>query len=758
MSDEEAPTRIEGRLAPGQRVGAGRYTLIRFLGKGGMGVVWLARDERLEEDLALKFLPGEISHDAGSLADMRRETLKSRKLSHPNIIRIHDLFEGENEAPFISMEFIDGKALNTLKIEQPQRLFPWESLVPLVRQMCAALDYAHGQKIVHRDLKPGNMMVDSSGVLKLADFGLAASAAESMSRLSIDLGASGTPAYMSPQQMRGKPPKVADDIYSLGATLYELLASKPPFYSGDIPHQVREEPPTPLEERLADLELENQIPDDVAALVMACLAKEPEQRPPNAAAVAEWIGLEISSTQTTPILGNQAEVEIVDQEAVTVPADYPEQAGDEPEDLEDEPASRPKAGGAWKWGAVVAIIALAALLFPKKQQAKAPQAANSATAESLGKTIDLLPLVDVSKDALKGEWEMTDSKLISNPFTAANLQLPYRPPEEYDFHVTFSRVKGERSVEMILSKNGRSFVWSMGGFGNTRRGFYFVGQIGPKHEASVARGIESGRTYDVVVQVRNDAVRALVDGELAVEWPTDYKDFRLSSNWMLKDESCIGVGNDDGLVYFKQIEVREVTGEGEFIRSSPPGSAVDLMPLIDVKRDTVKGTWRKSNGELASDDAGPSVLQIPYYPPKEYDYRIEFTRKSGERALAQLLATGSSQFQFDWSGWYGDVFGFGMIGNLSTKDNESTKIRAPLETGRRYLAEIRIRKNGAQAWLDGELVTELKTDYSNVSLHELAVIPDKKALGLLTHRTPTVFHKIEVREVTGEGTVTRRTR
>lgn len=178
------------------------------------------------------------------------------------------------------------------------------------------------------------------------------------------------------------------------------------------------------------------------------------------------------------------------------------------------------------------------------------------------------------------------------------------------------------------------------------------------------------------------------------------------------------------------------------------------MPLIETQRDTVNGTWRKSNGELKSDESGPSVIQIPYYPPEEYDYRIVFTRMSGERALAQVMAKGSSQFQFDWSGWDGDVFGFGMIGRLSTKENESTKIRKPLTIGRRYTAEIRVRKDGAQAWLDGDMVTELKTDYSNVSLHELSAIPDKLSLGLVTHRTPTVFHKIEVREVTGKGKVT----
>ena len=280
-------------LAAGGKVGAGRYTLIARIGKGGFGVVWRARDERLNEEAALKFLPEAIRSDATALEDMRREARKSRRLTHPHIVRIHDLFDPADEGPFIAMEYVEGDTLHTLKAAQPQRLFDWDYLKPLVRQLCEALAYAHEEGIVHRDLKPANMMVDGRGRLKLADFGIAATATEITSRLTRHPGSSGTPPYMSPQQMTSQTPRATDDIYSLGATLYELLSSKPPFYAGDIYRQVQEAAPVPLAERLADLGLSNAIPSDVAALVMACLAKDPGQRPQSARAVAEWIGLEI---------------------------------------------------------------------------------------------------------------------------------------------------------------------------------------------------------------------------------------------------------------------------------------------------------------------------------------------------------------------------------------------------------------------------------------------------------------------------------
>ena len=271
-------------------VGSGRYTLVRPLGRGGMGLVWLAQDESLREQVALKFLPPEIRFDAVALDDLRRETARARRLTHPNIIRIHDLYKDERDA-FISMEFVDGANLSDLRLEQPDRVFGWDFLQPLVRQLCEALDYAHSEKVIHRDLKPGNLMLDFRGRLKLADFGIAAQVSDSVSRISLRHAQSGTVTFMSPQQMDGKLPQVSDDIYALGATLYELLTSKPPFFTGDIAHQVRNFLPQPLEERLQELGIRNDVPRPVAALIMARLGKSPEQRPSGARAVAEWIGI-----------------------------------------------------------------------------------------------------------------------------------------------------------------------------------------------------------------------------------------------------------------------------------------------------------------------------------------------------------------------------------------------------------------------------------------------------------------------------------
>ncbi|MDB6034272.1 MAG: putative Mitogen-activated protein kinase kinase [Verrucomicrobiales bacterium] len=276
-------------LSPGKCVGAGRFLLKKVLGQGGMGVVWLAHDMRLREFTALKFLPPEVASDSSAVEDLRKETLRSRKLSHPNIVRIHDLWETTGEHTFIAMEYVDGPNLHYCRANRPAQVLPWKFLMPLLRQLCEALDYAHGERVLHRDLKPANVMLDGNGRLKLADFGLACVIHDSSMRSSGLALTRGTLSFMSPQQADGEKPSVTDDIYSLGATIYDLMTSQPPFYTGDIGYQLRHNRPQHMHERLADLELSNNIPSEVAAMVMACLAKEPGKRPQSARAILEWL-------------------------------------------------------------------------------------------------------------------------------------------------------------------------------------------------------------------------------------------------------------------------------------------------------------------------------------------------------------------------------------------------------------------------------------------------------------------------------------
>ncbi len=235
-------------FALGMRV-FGRFMLVRSLGRGGMSVVWLARDEKLDLDVAVKFLPEAVGCDDGSVADLARETRRARELAHPHIVRVYDFHQDERLAG-ISMEFVDGGTLTTRRIRQPNTVFQPAQLIDWARQLCIGLTYAHEDaRVVHRDLKPANLMIDGRERLKIADFGISASLCESVTRASSPVGSSGSPPYMSPQQMLGARPSTADDIYALGATLYELLTGKPPFYSGNIALQVQSVVAPSIEER-----------------------------------------------------------------------------------------------------------------------------------------------------------------------------------------------------------------------------------------------------------------------------------------------------------------------------------------------------------------------------------------------------------------------------------------------------------------------------------------------------------------------------
>jgi serine/threonine protein kinase/Tfp pilus assembly protein PilF len=282
----------------------GRYTLVKILGQGGMGVVWLARDEELERDVALKFLPDPVIHDRALLNELKRETRRCLELTHPHIVRIHDFVFNETSA-CISMEYVDGDTLANLRSEKEKKVFEPNEIAPWTGQLCNALDYAHNQaRIVHRDLKPGNLMVNKKGDLKISDFGIARSLGDTVSRLTMEQGRSGTLVYMSPQQLDGEHGTHLDDIYSLGATLYDLLTSKPPFYSGNIDRQIHERVAPSMTERRKDLNIEPaSVPAIWEEVVAACLQKDPAKRPQSAMQVANRLQLSsapIRAKRTVP--------------------------------------------------------------------------------------------------------------------------------------------------------------------------------------------------------------------------------------------------------------------------------------------------------------------------------------------------------------------------------------------------------------------------------------------------------------------------
>jgi len=265
----------DGRFLPGTLL-AERYRIIAKLGQGGMGEVYRADDIVLCQEVALKFLPADVTDNPQALDRFRNEVRIARQVSHPNVCRVYDLGEINGQL-FLSMEYVDGEDLGVL-LRRIGRL-PEAKALEVSRKLCAGLAAAHEKGVLHRDLKPGNIMLDSHGQVLITDFGLAALAGQVE-------GAevrNGTPAYMAPEQLDGKEVTVRSEIYSLGLVLYEIFTGKRPFESATLADLVRtrnESAPTSPSTLVHDLD------PMVERVILRCMERDPAQRPSSALAVA----------------------------------------------------------------------------------------------------------------------------------------------------------------------------------------------------------------------------------------------------------------------------------------------------------------------------------------------------------------------------------------------------------------------------------------------------------------------------------------
>jgi eukaryotic-like serine/threonine-protein kinase len=255
-------------LTPGQKI-AGRYTIERELGRGGMGAVYLAADGKLSERVALKIINAGFG-DPAAIDRFRREVSAARKVTHPNVIRIHDLVE-DGGMVLLSMEYVDGMTLaqylgrvGAMRVDEARHI---------VGQICDGMAAAHAAGIVHRDLKPSNVLLDHEKRVKVIDFGLAK--ATFMAGMTATGLIVGTPEYMAPEQVKGLPQDARTDVYALGALAYHVFVGRPPF-AGETPiaigfQHVTEAPRPPRE-------LRAELPESVDKAILQALEKDPAKR------------------------------------------------------------------------------------------------------------------------------------------------------------------------------------------------------------------------------------------------------------------------------------------------------------------------------------------------------------------------------------------------------------------------------------------------------------------------------------------------
>jgi serine/threonine protein kinase/tetratricopeptide (TPR) repeat protein len=262
---------ISGGLEPGMDFGP-RFRIEQLLGEGGMGKVYKAVDKELGRTVALKILQPELTKDPNVILRFKQELLLASKISHRNILRIHDLSEFDG-VKFITMAFIEGRDLNQILKEEPR--FSIERSMKIGRQLCDALDAAHHEGVVHRDFKPHNVLMGLNDHVYVSDFGLATSLETAKMGMTRTGAFVGTPRYMSPEQVEGKVVDHRSDLYSLGLVLYEMVAGEVPF-NGDSTWQVMYQR---VKDAPKDVKIANpSVPDNVARIIMHCLEREPSER------------------------------------------------------------------------------------------------------------------------------------------------------------------------------------------------------------------------------------------------------------------------------------------------------------------------------------------------------------------------------------------------------------------------------------------------------------------------------------------------
>jgi serine/threonine-protein kinase len=270
----QPPLRAPAEMAQPQVERLGRYALLREIGRGAMGVVYLGRDSAIQREVAIKVIPLNSECTEAELAEARmrffREAETAGRLNHPNIVTIYDVGE-ERGLAYIAMEYLKGRHLSDHTTSA--RLLDAQKVLELIARTADALGFAHKQQVVHRDIKPANLMYEpGTDTLKITDFGIARITGLGNTRTGIVLG---TPSFMSPEQLEGQTVTGRSDLFSLGVSLFQLLTGQLPFQADSMTglmQQIAESPHPPLRAMRPDL------PSCVDAIIDRALAKDPVAR------------------------------------------------------------------------------------------------------------------------------------------------------------------------------------------------------------------------------------------------------------------------------------------------------------------------------------------------------------------------------------------------------------------------------------------------------------------------------------------------
>lgn len=639
-ASRSGPSATDGKLTgediPESLRAQSKYRIERLLGRGGMGSVFQAYHERMDRKVAIKIINPSLVDHPEALKRFDQEVKAAAKLDHPNVARAYDADE-IGSLRVLVMEFVPGQSLEKF-LARRGRLTVVEAC-RLVRQAMIGLDHAHSRGMVHRDLKPQNLMLTPDGKVKILDFGLAKVASERHggAGLTRDNALMGTPHYLAPEQaLNAAKADIRADIYSLGCTLYCLLASVPPFdreaeFEVLLAHQ--NDTPKPLSELCPD------IPRALSDLVDRMLAKNPADRPQTPREAAEAL-LPFAKGESTSPAGQAADpfafLQAEAERDARAPLPIPALA---------TLRKAPNRFFLWSGGAAAAVLLLGFAAW----------AAGMFTVQTPEGTI-----------------------------------IVEHMPADIDVQVDGSTV--------TLSRNGEQVIVEA-----MRQG---------DHHLKFTRNGKQVWTSDAKIEFGGQQVRVKYDGA---------------------SETARNEGAK---------------------RDSPAPRAVDLLDrsLIDLDHDTVVGTW-SWDGEGVACPAGGALLRLPYRPPLEYDFAVEFTVKSGADGrlngvgLCQLCSFGERNFHWQMGNDNNTFCRFWIVDWRRTPPER--RMQRVFDIGKRQRSVVSVRRGSVSARLNDEEICRFEGSPNDVSCDHFW-LGGFNRLGVASDNSVEV-HRIEVTEVSGPG-------
>ena len=592
----------------------GPYKLIKKLGEGGMGVVYLGEDTLTGRKAALKVITQKPGQGPEALSRFRREARAAGKLNHPNIIAAYGADEDQGRHYF-AMEFCEGEPLDeVLKREQ---FLPWHRALSLTQQVAEGLKHAHDNGIIHRDIKPANIFLTQGGVAKILDLGLSKIVSDQQNSFMTQTGmAMGTPHYISPEQARGdKDITGSTDIYSLGATLYHLCTGRPPF-AGDsvgsiIAKHMVESVPDPRDIR-------PEIPEELVLILSRMMGKFPVHRHANCDELLNDLNLVLggkppSSQALDPSLSTLM-MRASGDRTMPVPGTRKTNGPAAAQEKKQPPYLIIGAG------ALVCLLLIAALFGMSRRNTQSASNTDQSTTQpntqGVGKTPpDILPTppqilptppvpipvpppikppdpapaeltVDAperwkkalnlislwsTEDAVTGQWNLEEGELFSPRISFGYSELPYSPPEEYDFRIDFTTVESVPDVNQIISVNRQAAHWMPGGRANQIFGFAMVDGNFDRNPSSHPGSITPNERHVSIVQVRKDGLKGYIDGNLVSELKrTEFKNLGTLAPLRMRDTTLLGIVSHQCVTRFHKIQVLEISGKGQFTRPNTP--------------------------------------------------------------------------------------------------------------------------------------------------------------------------------------------